>query len=126
MHAKLAMIAVTTLLATASGIAFGMTTTSPQIECSVADGGKLSKNSGGADALCRAIEAAISEMSSEGKFRVKVVVSGPNRISVEVRTSDGRTLVKQKYGSTDRELSNSSFQRFAKGLASEIYNTSNE
>ena len=126
MHAKLVRIAVASALAFASGSACAMTAAGSQVECRVVDGGKLSKNSGGADALCRAIETAIGKQALKQNYNVEVLVLGPSRISVEVTSSSGRKLVEQKYGSMDRELTGSSFERFANGLAAEISSASKE
>ena len=126
MQANLAGIAVAMALVLGSGRSDAMTTANTQVECYVIDGGKLPENSDGANALCRAIRAAIGKQADKEKYRVRVVVLGPSRISVEVTSSSGRKLVQQKYGSMDRELSNSSFERIANGLAAEILSASKE
>jgi len=121
MHEDLARIAVATALAFASGSACAMTAASPLVQCHVVDGGKLSKESGGPEALCRAIQAAVAGHEPKERYHVAVTVLGPSRISVQVSSDSGRKVAEQKYGSMDRELTNSSFERFAAGLAAEIF-----
>jgi len=120
MHEGLAGIAVATSLAFASGTACAMTAAAPQIHCHVVNGGKLSKGSGGQDALCSAVKAAIAEHSPMEPYNVEVAVLGPSRISAKV-TLDGKKVAEQNYGSMDRELTATSFKRFAAGLAAEIF-----
>ena len=124
MHAGFTRLAVATSLAFASGTACAMTVSGSQVHCHVVNGGKLSKESGGADALCRAVRAAIDERSFTGHYNVEVTVLGPSRIAAKVTSDSGKAVAEQSYGSMDRELTASSFKRFAKGLAAAIFDTS--
>jgi hypothetical protein len=120
MHEGLARIAVATALAFASGSACAMTAADPRVQCHVINGGKLSKASGGSDALCHAVQSAIGKQVQAQKYSVEITVLGPSRISVQVTSGDGRKIVEQKYGSMDRELTGTSFERFANSLAAEL------
>ena len=123
MHASLFRIAVAAALACTSGNVRAMIAGSPQIECHVVNGGKLSKESGGEVALCRAIERAFGEKALTEKYFVEVTVLGSSRMSVQVQSERGQKIAEQKYGSMDRDLTNSSFKRFADGLAAEVSKT---
>lgn len=79
--------------------------------CQVVGGEKLPAGSGGAEALCAAIEQA-----GGPAFRVKVEVLSPSSLNAVVTLADGRILPGQRFDVSDRELSKSSFQRFAENL----------
>lgn len=122
MHEALVRIVVATTLACASGSACAMTSAAERkVECHVVNGAKLSEQSGGAGALCRAVETAIGKQAPVGKYKVEITVLGPSRISASVTSDNGRKVAEQAYGSMDRDLTESSFERFADGLASEIF-----
>ena len=53
------------------------------------------------------------------RFSVEVRVLGKALLAATVTTADGKTLPVQKFAVSDRELTKSSFERFAKALAGE-------
>ena len=120
MHGALARIVAAMALAFASGSVSGMSAGKTTVECHVAGGAKLSEQSGGVGALCTAIETALGKQGMAQKLSVEITVLGPSRISALVTSDTGRKLAEQKYGSMDRELTRSSFERFANGLAAEL------
>lgn len=114
-------VAVLLAAAVAGGSACAM---SPQpaagVTCRVAEGVKLPAGSGGADALCSAIEAAAAAQAPQASASVEVRVPAPSRLSATVTMADGRTLPEQKFASSDRDLTQGSFERFADAVAAAI------
>ena len=90
------------------------------VGCSVVGGEKLPAETGGADALCKAIAAAIADQAPGLEYSVEVHVLPQSRLSASVRLQDGRKLADQKFASMDRPLSSSSFERFAAAIATEV------
>lgn len=88
--------------------------------CLVIGGEKLPAESGGADALCRAITAAIADQAPNVGYSVEVQVLAQSRLSASVTTEDGREIAEQKFARMDRPLSASAFERFAQTIASEL------
>lgn len=93
-----------------------MSATNSSPHCRVIDGDKLPAGSGGTNALCAAIERAMSESAPGLVFSAEVRVLSSSMLSA-VLTADGRTLPEQKFARTDRELDRSAFERFATALA---------
>ena len=87
--------------------------------CQVADAGKLPAESGGAAALCAAIERAVSEKAPGVQYRAEIQVISASRLSATL-IRDGRKLPEQKFASMDRDLTSSSFERFAAALADQL------
>ena len=87
--------------------------------CQVVDGDKLPAESGGQAALCDAIQRAVMSKAPNAKFTVEVKVLSSSRLAATL-TSEGRTLPDQKFASMDRELTRSSFERFAAAIADQI------
>lgn len=87
--------------------------------CRVVDGGKLPAQSGGAGALCAAIERAVSAKAPEAHFTAEVRVISASRLAAKL-TRDGHPLAEQKFASMDRELNGRSFERFADALAEQL------
>jgi len=84
--------------------------------CRVDDGDKLPAGSGGTNALCSAIERAMSESVPGLAYSAEVRVISPSMLSA-VLTAGGRALPEQKFARTDGELDGSAFERFASALA---------
>jgi hypothetical protein len=120
MHEILVRTVAAAMLAFATGSASAVTVGKSSVKCHVSGSAKLSEQSGGVGALCAAIEAALGEQVPAQNLSVEITVLGPSRISALVTSDTGRKLAEQKYGSMDRELTRSSFERFANGLAAEI------
>lgn len=95
---------------------------SPNIQsprCQVTDAGKLPDKSGGANALCAAIESAVSARAPGVAFTVDVRVISASRLAANV-TRAGKPLPKQQFAIMDRELGEDSFGRFAAAIADQI------
>jgi len=90
------------------------------IDCRVVGGDKLPAESGGSDALCASIAKAAAEQTSSGRFSVEVRVLGSAALAATITTADGRKLPEQRFAVSDRNLTKSSFDRFARALAEEV------
>lgn len=117
MRAKIVAVAlaVTITLANGSACAMNAPSEAKPVACRVVDGDKLPAASGGADALCAAIEKA-----AQARFSVEVRVLSPSALAAAVTMADGRSLPEQKLVVSDRALTTSSFDRFARSIASEV------
>ena len=87
--------------------------------CRVVDAAKLPPESGGPAALCAAIERAVAARAPGVQYSAEVQVISASRLSA-ILTSEGRRLPKQNFASMDRDLSPSSFERFAAALAGQL------
>ena len=102
------------------GTACAMTSPNSQSpHCRVIDGGKLPAGSGGAGALCEAIEQAVSERAPGMAFSAEVRVLSSSRLAAAL-IANGRKLPDQKFASMDHELTKSSFERFARTIAEQV------
>lgn len=86
--------------------------------CRVNGAAKLPADSGGADALCAAIEQAVSAASPGA--RVEVQVLSPYSLAATIRTADGRVLPEQKMAVSDRKLTKGSIERFARAIGAAL------
>ena len=103
-----------------SGGACAMTSPSSQsTACRIVDGDKLPDESGGAAALCTAIERAAAARAPGVAYTVEVKVLSSSRLAATL-TSNGRKLPEQKFATMDRELNGGSFERFAAALADHL------
>jgi hypothetical protein len=89
--------------------------------CRVVDADKLPAESGGATALCAAIEHAIATRAPGVAFTVDVTVVSPSRLKATL-TRGGNRLPEQNFASMDRELRRDSFDRFATAIADALAN----
>ena len=111
------------MAASLSGGACAMPSPSGQpASCRVVDGDKLPARSGGAAALCTAIERAAAAKAPGVDFAVEIKVLSSSRLAATV-TRSGRTLPEQNFATMDRELAGDSFERFANALADQLANT---
>jgi hypothetical protein len=92
---------------------------SPSRRCSVVDAGKLPPDSGGADALCAAVDRAMSVRAPGVTYSAEIRVLSASRL-VATLTREGRTMPEQNFASMDRDLTTSSFERFAQALADQV------
>ena len=123
MGGRIAALALGGALLVASASACAMSSPPPaQAKCTIIGGDKLSAQSGGADALCAAIERAMAEQVPGTKVTAEVRVLSASRLRATVKAADGRVLDDQNYASSDRTLTRASFERFASGLAEELRN----
>ena len=108
------------MAASLSGGACAMASPSGQsTPCRVVDGDKLPDESGGAAALCTAIERAAAARAPGVAFTVEVKVLSSSRLAATL-TRDGHQLPEQKFASMDREQTRSSFERFAAAIADQL------
>ena len=91
-----------------------------QPRCRVIGGEMLPPASGGADAICAAIEQVASARSPGVGYSVEVRVLSPSLLVATLTTVDGRKLPEQRYGAMDREFTRTSFQRFAESVAAAL------
>ena len=108
------------LVASLGGGACAMDTPSIQRPaCRVVDGDKLPAQSGGADALCTAIQRAAAAKAPGVAFTVDVKVLSRSRLAATV-TSEGQKLPEKNFATMDRDLTVDSFERFAAALADQL------
>jgi hypothetical protein len=87
--------------------------------CRVVDGGKLPAESGGAAALCAAIERAMSARAPGVAYRAEVRALSASRLSATLTVS-GQALPEQNFARMDRDLDRTAFERFAEALADAV------
>ena len=91
--------------------------TAPQHRpCRVLNGEKLPPESGGANAICSAIEQAISARAPSVSYRADVRVLSKSSLAVNLEVA-GRKLEEQHFAVMDRNLNAGSIKRFADNLA---------
>ncbi len=112
------VLAVTVAFANGSACAMKPPSAKPAA-CRVVGGAKLPASSGGADALCAAVER-----TAGAAFGVEIRVLSPSSLAAIVTMADGRRLPEQRLDVSDRPLSKSSFEWFAQNLATEAARTS--
>lgn len=110
-------ILVTAAAASISANACAMSSpTSETPHCRVVDAGKLPPNSGGADALCSAVDRALSARAPGVAYTAEIRVLSASRLVASL-TANGRGLAEQNFATMDRDLDRYSFERFANVLA---------
>jgi len=87
--------------------------------CRVIGGEKLPPATGGADAVCAKIEKAIAERAPNVRYSAEVRVLSKSALAANL-VADGRKIPQQNFAVSDRDLSASSVERFARALAEEI------
>jgi hypothetical protein len=87
--------------------------------CRVIDEDKLPPESGGAAALCAAIQQAAAAKVPDVAFSAEIKVLSSSRLAATL-TLEGRQLAEQKFARMDRDLDGSAFERFADILAKQI------
>jgi hypothetical protein len=92
--------------------------------CRVLNGEKLPPESGGAAAICSAIEQAISARAPEVRYTAEVRVISKSALSAII-VADGHTLSEQHLSVSDRYLNPLSIKHFADVLAEEVAKASN-
>ena len=76
-------------------------------------------DTGGADAVCAAIERALQAVSPK-PAAVEVRVVSPYLLSATVVLADGRRLPPVKVGSSDRPLGRRAVQMLAESIAAQV------
>ena len=87
--------------------------------CRVVNGEKLPPESGGATALCSAIEQAMASRAPKVRYTAEVRVLSKSALAAVV-VANGKALPEQQFAVSDRNLNPSSVKRFAEGLADEV------
>ena len=90
--------------------------------CHVIGGDRLPAGSGGASALCAAIAREARKHAPGIDYHAEIKVISASRLIANV-TANGRKLPEQKFASMDRPLARSSFERFARSLATQLAGT---
>ena len=88
--------------------------------CHVVEGEKLPAASGGARALCDAIERAAAARGLQQRFTVQVRVKPRAMLSAEVKLPDGRTLPALHMAEMDRPVTRDTLERFGLAIADHI------
>lgn len=124
MREKLVAIAIAAILAAASSGACAMSASQPKAaRCHVVGGDRLPPETGGAGALCRAIEKAVSARAPELRYTAAVRVLSASSLAATIKFADGRALPEQRMATMDRALSKASIERFAQAIAAEMAKT---
>ena len=87
--------------------------------CRVVNGEKLPAESGGAAAICSAVEQAMAARAPKVRYTAEVRVLSKSALAALV-VANGKALPKQEFAVSDRNLNSSSIKRFAEGLADEV------
>lgn len=87
--------------------------------CHVIDGGKLPPESGGAAAICSAVEHAIAARTPDVAYAAKIRVLSKSGLAATL-VSRGRTLPDLHFSVSDRNLNPASIERFAAGVAEHL------
>lgn len=122
MRERMALVVIAAAIGCVSGSACAMNSAERQqsSSCQVIDGNKLPAESGGADALCREIAAAIAQAAPGVGYSIEIRVLPRSRLSATVTTTDGRQLPELGMASMDKPLTAGSFKRFATSIAEEL------
>ncbi len=121
MRARLSSIAVAAALAGSAGAACAMSNAEPQpAGCRVRGGERLPVETGGPDALCKAIAEAAEAQAPGVGYDIEVTVLPLSRLSASVTLRDGRKLPEQSFARMDKPLSSGAFKRFASAIAGEL------
>lgn len=104
------------------------TATSAFVRCTVIGADKLPADLGGADAVCRAIDAAAAAAlaasgTAAGSATLVVRVLGPHMLAATLTTADGRSLPAQEVAVSDRALHAGALAMLGKALAAQLAGT---
>ena len=91
----------------------------PTGHCRLTGGEKLPAQSGGAAAICAAIEKAVAVAAPNAKYKIDVTVVRPWMLSA-TPVVNGRTLPAQKFAVNDAPLDAGAIGRFARSLAATV------
>ena len=121
MRLRLMTIAGGLLLAASSGSACAMTTPKTALTCTVSGGDKLPSETGGPEALCKAIRAAAGDKGHGASVAVRIASAYSAAASVTL--ADGRTLPDVNVSISDRTLNRRSIEMLAQGVARQLAGT---
>jgi len=105
--------------ASVGGSACAMNQSADGTHCQVVGGSQLPADTGGADALCAAIERAL-QAAVPKPAAVEVNVVSPYLLSATVMLADGRKLPAIKISSSDRQLGARAVQMLADSIAAQV------
>lgn len=88
----------------------------PHPRCHVVGGEKLPASTGGAAGICAAVERAMASSAPTVKYEVEVRVLSASALSATIMAK-GKTLPKQDFAVSDRNLNPRAIQRFAEAIA---------
>ncbi len=108
------------LAALASSACAMMAPAAASARCQVLNGEKLLAASGGAAALCQAIERATAARGLEMRFTVQVRVEPRSMFSAEVTLLDGRKLPAVQMAEMDRPITKDTLDRFGFAIADHV------
>src|SRR5690242_11343814 len=83
--------------------------------CRVVNGEKLPPESGGASAVCSAIEHAMAARAPKVRYTAEVRVLSKSALAALI-VANGKALPEQQFAVSDRNLNPLSIKRFAEGL----------
>lgn len=115
------ILAISVLLAatTAGARPVKAPATTPAGHCRLTGGEKLPVQSGGAAAVCAAIEKAVDAAAPKANYKIDVTVVRPWMLSA-TPVVNGRTLPAQKFAVNDAPLDAGAIGRFARSLAATV------
>jgi hypothetical protein len=87
--------------------------------CRVLGGEKLPQETGGASAICAAIERAVASRAPTVRYSAEVRVLSKSALSAML-VANGRKLPEQQFAVSDRNLNPGAIERFAQAMAEEI------
>jgi hypothetical protein len=119
MRGKVATAILFMTAALVGGSACAMTSPNPGSRCQVVGGSHLPADTGGADALCAAVEQAL-QAAQPKPAAVEVNVVSPYLLSATVMLADGRKLPEIKVGSSDRQLGARTVRMLADSIAAQV------
>jgi hypothetical protein len=90
-----------------------------QGSCQVTAGEKLPAASGGADAICAAIQRAAAAKAPDVRYSAEIRVLSSSMLAANL-VADGRKLPEQKFAVMDHEISASTIERFAEAVATAL------
>lgn len=91
-----------------------------KIECDVVNGEDLPAASGGAAALCRAIDDGATRRGLDQAFAIRVTVERHSVLAGDVTLADGRRLPDVRVADMDRPISGDMFMRFGLAVADHV------
>lgn len=87
--------------------------------CRVIGGEKLPAGSGGADAICAAIQRAAAAKAPGVRYNAEIRVLSSSMLAANL-VANGRKLPEQKFAVMDRAISASAIERFADAVATAL------
>ena len=108
------ILALVIAVAASSGMASAMS--APVRPCHVIGGEKLPASTGGPAGICAAVERAMASKAPKLQYSVEVRVLSPSALSATI-VAKGRTLPKQDFAVSDRNLNPGAIERFAQAIA---------